>query len=209
LEKQSVRTKIAGQGGVLCRHEYRSYELEPAQITAVTANCIRTAISAKRRRRSNGNALVEWMLVLLPTMALITAFFDICFALFSWATIQNAVSEGCRYAITYQTITGDGQDASIKTTVASDSMGLVTVAGGLIQVNYYTPAAPTTPIAAPNGNVPGNIVQVSVQGYALNWMVPLSGTIANPFRSTSPGTINVYASGILPAYPAGVASVAR
>jgi Flp pilus assembly protein TadG len=153
--------------------------------------------------------MIEWMFVLLPTMALITAFFDICFALFGWATIQNAVSEGCRYAITFQTITGDGQDLSIKTTVANDSMGLVTVAGGLIQVNYYTQAAPTTAIAAPNGNVPGNIVQVSVQSYPLNWMIPLSGTIANPLRSTSPGTVNVYASGILPSYPAGVASVTR
>jgi Flp pilus assembly protein TadG len=153
--------------------------------------------------------MIEWMLVLLPTMALITAFFDITFTLFSWATIQNAVSEGCRYAITFQTITGDGQDLSIQTTVAADSMGLVTAAGGLISVNYYTQAAPTTAIAAPNGNVPGNIVRVSIQGYPLNWMVPLSGTIANPFRPSSPATINVYASSVLGSYPAGMGSVAR
>jgi Flp pilus assembly protein TadG len=153
--------------------------------------------------------MIEWMLVMLPTMALITAFFDISFALFSWATIQNAVSEGCRYAITFQTISGDGQDLSIETTVANDSMGLATVAGGLINVNYYTQAAPTTAIATPNGNVPGNIVQVSVQGYPLNWMVPLSGTVSNPFRPSSPATINVYASGILGGYPAGVNSVSR
>jgi Flp pilus assembly protein TadG len=184
-------------------------ETGSAQRTAATSNRLRTTISAKRRRKSDGNALIEWMLVLLPTMALLTAFFDITFALFSWATLQNAVSEGCRYAITFQTISGDGQDASIKATVASDSMGLVTAAGGLIQVNYYTTAAPTTAIAAPNGNVPGNIVQVSVQGYRLNWMIPLSGSIANPFRSTSPATVSVYASGVLPSYPAGVSSVAR
>jgi Flp pilus assembly protein TadG len=153
--------------------------------------------------------MVELALVLLPTMALITAFFDITFSLFSWATIQNAVSEGCRYAITFQTISGDGQDLSIKTTVANDSMGLVAVAGGLINVNYYTQAAPTTPIAAPNGNVPGNIVRVSIQGYPLTWLFPISGTVANPFRSTSPATVNVYASGVLGPYPAGTGSVGR
>jgi Flp pilus assembly protein TadG len=153
--------------------------------------------------------MLEWMLVLLPTMALITGFFDITFALFSWSTIQNAVSEGCRYAITFQTISGDGQDLSIKTTVANDSMGLLTVAGGLIHVNYYTQAAPTTAIPAPNGNVPGNIVQVSVQSYPLNWMGPLSGTIVDPFRSTSPSTINVYAVSVLSPYPAGVGAVTR
>ena len=59
--------------------------------------------STSRKRKSCGNALLEWMLVMLPTMALITAFFDISFALFSWATLQNAVREGCRYAITFQT----------------------------------------------------------------------------------------------------------
>ena len=126
----------------------------------------RTKASARRKKASGGNALLEWMLVMLPTFALITAFFDITFALFSWSTIQNAVTEGCRYAITFQTITGDGQDLSIETTVANDSMGLVTAAGGLIYVNYYTQAAPTTAIATPNGNVPGNIVStVSIQGY--------------------------------------------
>ena len=165
--------------------------------------------SVRRKERSGGNALVEWMLVLLPTMALITAFFDIAFAMFSWATIQNAVSEGCRYAITFQTMSGDGQDLSIKTTVANDSMGLLTVAGGLIHVDYYTQAAPTTSIATPNGNVPGNIVIVSVQSYPLNWMVPLSGTFGSPFRSTSPATVNVYAASVLGAYPAGVSSLAR
>jgi Flp pilus assembly protein TadG len=149
------------------------------------------------------------MLVMLPTFALITAFFDISFALFSWSTIQNAVTEGCRYAITFQTISGDGQDLSIKTTVASGSMGLVTVAGGLIHVDYYTQAAPTTSIATPNGNVPGNIVQVSIQGYPLNWMIPLSGTIVNPLRSTSPTTVSVYALDVLGGLPAGVSSVAR
>src|SRR5271170_3405472 len=152
----------------------------------------RTKASVRRKRTSGGNAMVEWMLVMLPTFALITAFFDITFALFSWATIQDAVSEGCRYAITFQTISGDGQDVSIETTVASDSMGLVTVAGGLINVNYYTQAAPTTAIASPNGNVPGNIVEVSILSYPLNWMIPLSGGLAGgvltPYRSTSPGS---------------------
>jgi hypothetical protein len=106
-------------------------------------------------------------------------------------------------------MSGDGQDLSIKTTVANDSMGLVTAGGGLIHVDYYTQAAPTTAIAAPNGNVPGNIVRVSIQSYPLNWMVPLSGTIASPFRSTSPATVNVYAESVLGAYPAGVTSVTR
>lgn len=172
----------------------------------------RTAQSPRRRRRSGGNALVEWALVLLPTLGIITAFFDVSFALFSWSTLQNAVREGVRYAITFQTMTGLGQDASIKTTVATNSMGLLTSSSSLINVNYYSPTAPTTAIAAPNGNDPGNIVTVSVQGYPLQWLVPLSGTCCvgtSPYRSQSPANINVYSSDILGGYPAGEDSVSR
>jgi hypothetical protein len=84
-------------------------------------------------------------------------------------------------------------------------------------VNYYAQATPNTPIAAPNGNVPGNIVIVSVLNYPLNWMIPLSGTggggmansTASPYRPTSPTTVNVYSSDVLGGLPAGVGSVTR
>ena len=174
-------------------------------------------ISVKRRMRSGGNSWVEMSLVILPFFALITAFFDVSFALFSWSTLQNAVREGCRYAITFQTAPPSGaswtcngrQDNCIQNATAANSMGLATVAGGLIRVNYFSPTAPNTPIAAPNGNAPGNIVEVSIQGYPLNWMIPLSGTLVNPLRPTSPTTINVYSSDVLGGYPAGTNSVAR
>jgi Flp pilus assembly protein TadG len=170
-----------------------------------------------RRRKQRGNSWVEMALVLLPFFALITAFFDVSFVLFSWNTLQNAVREGCRYAITFQTAPPTGatwtcnghQDNCIESAVAANAMGLVTVAGGLINVNYYTQLAPTTSIASPNGNVPGNIVEVSVQNYPLQWMIPLSGTVSSPFRSTSPANINVYSSDVLGGLPAGVVSVAR
>lgn len=176
----------------------------------------RSRISKKRRRTSGGNAWVEMALVMLPFFALITAFFDVSFALFSWSTIQNGVREGSRYAITFQTAppsgsawTCSGQDNCIENVVATNSMGLVTVAGGLIHVNYFAQTALNTAIATPNGNVPGNVVEVSVQAYPLNWMIPLSGTINNPLRPTSPTTINVYSSDVLGGYPAGMTSITR
>ena len=180
--------------------------------------------SRLRKRRSGGNALVEWMFVILPTMALICFFFDLSWALFSWATIQNAVREGCRYAITFQTTTGLGQDASIKSTVAQWSMNMVKTTDtyvdsnghtqSVIQVQYFTQAAPTTPIPTtctptPCGNVPNNIVQVSVQGYALSWLFPFSGTLTNPFHNAVPATISAYSYDVLGGYPAGTLSVTR
>ncbi len=185
----------------------------------------RARVSERRRRTSSGSQWLELAFVLLPFFALVTAFFDIAFVLFSWSTIQNAVREGCRYAITFQTTAPAGmtwtctahQDNCIQQDVAYYSMGLVTQAGGLIHVNYYTQAAPTTAIASPNGNVPGNIVAVSIQSYPLNWMIPLSGTggggmlntSSSPYRSTSPTNVNVYSYDVLGSYPAGVSSVTR
>ena len=164
-----------------------------------------------RPRSQRGNTLVELAFTILPTFALLTAFFDIGFALFSWSTLQNAAREGCRYAITFQTSGTLGQDASIKLQVANYSMGLLTSSSSLINVNYYTQTAPTTAIATPNGNVPGNLVQVSVQGYPLTWLVPLSGTCcgSSSYRSTSPAAISVYSEDVLGGYPAGVTSVSR
>jgi len=184
----------------------------------------RARVSERRRITSSGSQWVELAFVLLPFMALVSAFFDVAFVLFSWSTIQNAVREGCRYAITFQTAPPTGatwtcagtQDNCIENDVVANSMGLVTVAGGLIHVNYYAQATPTTAIAAPNGNVPGNIVVVSIQNYPLNWMIPLSGTGGggmlnnnSPYRGTSPTTVNVYAADVLGGYPAGVNSVTR
>jgi len=162
--------------------------------------------------------MVEAMLVLLPTMALISGFFDVTFAVFNWTVLQNAAREGCRYAVTFQTTGGLGQDASIGQTVITSAMGLLpnsipidsTNSGQLsITVNYYTELNPNTVIAAPAGNSPGNIVEVSIVNYGLQWMVPIAGTIINPYRNQAPATIDLYARDVLGGYPAGVTGVAR
>jgi Flp pilus assembly protein TadG len=164
---------------------------------------------SRRNRRRTGNALLESVFTILPTFALIFAFIDFGLLLFRWATLQEAVREGCRYAITFQTASGFGQDASIEQVVQQYAMGLVktTDAPQDIFVNYYTVTNLNTPIAS-GGNVPGNIVQVSVQGISWAWLAPLSGTFgSNAYRDTTPITLNVYSSDILGGYPAGVNSV--
>ena len=169
----------------------------------------RIPVAARRRRNSRGNAFLEAGLVLLPLMALISGFFDVTMATFNWSTLQNAVRVGCRYAVTYQTSGGLGQDASIAQVVSQYSMGLLPVGSSYIHVNYYAQTALTTPIAAPAGNAPSNVVEVSVQGYPLQWMTPIAGSIANPLRSQSPASLNVYAFDVMSGMPAGVASVPR
>jgi Flp pilus assembly protein TadG len=168
-------------------------------------------VSAARRRRSGGNALIESAFTLLPTFALIFAFLDFGMMLYRWSTLQNAVREGVRYAITFQTLSGMGQTASIRRKVEEYSMGLVrtTDIPNRIFVKYYTTSNTNTPIPS-GGNVPGNIVEVSVEGIPFSWMVPLSGSYGAGipfFRADNPLTLNVYASDILGGYPVGVTGV--
>lgn len=169
----------------------------------------RKPLSARNRRRS-GNALLEGAFTILPTFAIILAFVDFGLVLFRWTSLQNAVREGCRYAITYQTATGLNQDASIEAVVQQYAMGLVTTTDNPLHifVNYYAPTNLTTPIPyASGGNVPGNVVEVSVQNVSWAWIAPLSGTFLGNTRS--PITINVYSSDIMNSYPAGTVSVQR
>src|ERR1700674_4868540 len=136
----------------------------------------RTRISEARRRRSGGNVILESVFTLLPTFALIFVFLDCGMMIYRWTTLQNAVREGSRYAVTFQTSGSLGQDASIEQVVQQYAMGLVktTDTPNRMKVNYYLPTDLNTPITS-GGNVPGNIVEVSVQAIPFSWMMPLSG----------------------------------
>src|ERR1700676_734995 len=72
---------------------------------------------ALRKRRSGGNVMLESVFTFLPLLAVILFFLDLGFMLFRWSTLQNAVREGCRYAVTFQTNGGAGQDASVEQVV--------------------------------------------------------------------------------------------
>ena len=181
---------------------------------AATAQKTQGRVTARRRRSSSsGNVVIETVFTMLPLFALIFAFIDFGLLIFRWCTLQNAVREGCRYAITFQTSGSLGQDASVEQVVQQYAMGMVTTTDNPqhIFVNYYAPSNLNTAIT-PGGNIPGNIVEVSVQNISWAWLAPLSGSYGAGvpfFRSTTPITLNVYSSDILGGYPVGVTSVTR
>lgn len=167
-------------------------------------------VSERRRRKSKGNSMLEVVLTLVPTFALIFAFMDFGLMIFRWTTLQNAVREGCRYAITFQTVTGLGQDASVESVVTQYAFNIVTAADTPqhIFVKYYSPT--TLAQITTGGNVPGNIVQVSVQNVSFSWMAPISGNMwgwANTLYTSTPLSLKVFSSDILGGYPVGVTSV--
>lgn len=137
-----------------------------------------------RRHRRAGNTFVESALVFIPLMALILGIADFAFAHFLRGTMQHAVREGVRYAITYQVQSGKCQDASIKSIVTTQAMGFLnsSTQQTYIKVRYYDPIT-FTELTGSTANSPGNLVEVSVEGYPYSWMAPLLFS-ASPFSIT-------------------------
>jgi len=166
----------------------------------------------KRNRKRGGAVIMELGLMLLPTFALLFGFIDVGFLIFTWNTLQNAVREGTRYAITQQTMgtgVGQGQIPSIKAEVSRWAMGFVNVSSTAttgpqipwIEVQFFDPASPSTAVTGNGSNSPGNIVEVSIRNYPYKWMAPISGSmIPGQGVYASPGSqlaVAVYSADVL------------
>src|ERR1017187_4495642 len=134
----------------------------------------------KRAKRSlrRGSVLMEGPLALLPMLAILFAVMDLSIALFVKNMAQFAVCQGVRYAITSQTKSGMGQDASIKAVVKGYTLGFLDclspdhIGGNRITITYYDPVS-LAAVAGVGSNAGGNVVVVSASGLSWAWMVPL------------------------------------
>jgi len=148
-----------------------------------------------------GSVLVEGALATLPMLALLLGIFDVAFAIFVKNTMNFAVRQGVRYAVTSQTLPGLGQDASIKTTVCNYSLGLADALSpdhngmNRISITYYDPITLAV-VTGAGSNAGGNIVVVSATGLSWAWMVPL-------LRNTTPLQFSVASADIMEASPIG------
>lgn len=151
----------------------------------------------RRRRRQSGNAFVEASFVFVPLLAIVLAIIDFSMAMFMRATFQHAVREGVRYAVTYQTMSGMCQDASIRQVVKNASAGfLLNSHDSLIKVTYHPPADLSQTVTGAGSNAAGNIVEVSVEDFSYGWMAPL-------MRTNTPLNITVRAADKTESLPGG------
>ena len=147
-------------------------------------------------KRERGAELVEFSLVMIPLFGILFLVIDLSWMLFARATLQYAVREGVRYAVTGQTLSGMGQDASIRTVVQQNSMGILAGSTGAskIAITYLDPNAN---FAATSSNAGGNVVQVSVTGLNVFPMAPL-------FHSGNPLNMTAVSSDVVESSPGGI-----
>jgi Flp pilus assembly protein TadG len=145
-----------------------------------------------RKRRERGSQFVEAGLMLVPFLALAFLALDAGWAVFIKATLQHAVREGTRYAVTGQTQNGLGQSASIQAVVKQYALGLLD--GGqanTLTINCWNPAkAKPSPADATQCGVGGNVVEVSVQSYQIS-------PLASLLRPANPVPVTVSAADIV------------
>lgn len=158
-------------------------------------------IAKRIKRGERGNAMLESALVAGALFGILFAIIDFSVAILIKNTIQDAVREGVRYAITGQTISGaGGQDNSIRQIVEQNSLGFLNPGNAsLIAINYFNPTT-LQPVSGNNSNAAGNIVEISVSGFSWLWMAPY-GRSAAPLQiaAASADIVEPSSSGVPPA----------
>jgi Flp pilus assembly protein TadG len=168
------------------------------------------AVRNPRRRRESGHTMMEASFILVPFLAMFFAMYDFGMAIFLKNTMQFAVRQGVRYAVTsqVQTVSGSplGQDASIKNIVSQNSFGFLNYVAptgtgrpcsgqGCIYIRYYNPNT-LVEVTGTNSNAGGNVVQVSAENLTWAWMVPL-------MRSSTPLSFSVASADVMEPSPSG------
>lgn len=158
-----------------------------------------TAWSKAFKRARRGAAFVEMSLAILPFLAISFAVLDFAIPIFLRTTLTHAVREGSRYAITYQTKPGKTQSESVKQVVVEQAMGFLKGTDGLnkVKVRFYSPTT-FAEVTGADANAGGNVVEVSVEGFTWEYMVPL-------WRTKTPLTIHATSSDRLEVLPSSVA----
>ncbi len=152
-----------------------------------------------RKRRESGSAIIEFTLVLLPLLGFMLLTMDVAWMFFAWASLQEGVREGVRFAVTGQLLSGyTGQDASIRAVVQQYSFGFIPAANAAadIDIQYYTPTT-LTAVSGLNSNTGGNVVKVTVTGVTIRSFGPI-------WRAGGPMSLAASSSDVMEGSPGGI-----
>ncbi len=173
----------------------------------------------RRHQRQRGHVAAEMALGFLPLFALFIGILEFSFSIFMQCSFQEATRQAVRFGITYN-LSYNGTSYSTQTDAMtavaqanafgflSSSLTLAdsTAASSKIQVNYYFPdnlSTPATSAQLPytttttpsyvitNLNQTGNVVEVRVNSYPWNWMVPLPNFMPGKSINLSASALDV------------------
>lgn len=122
-------------------------------------------MAIKKRKADSGQTIVETAISAMILLQLVFATVDFSHLYFSQLTLQNAVRQGGRYAITGQAMSGKSRYLSILTTVENTSLGMATSSNTTVCGQI---------LGCLCGGGPGETVTVKVV-YPYKFLTPLIG----------------------------------
>ena len=141
--------------------------------------------SRSRRHRQRGSEILEFTLVLMPMLMCMFLILDIAWAVYSRSTLQYAVGQGIRYAVTSQTIGTMGLRASVQTVVQENAFGRLNSTAGAatgvdgwnsIYVDCYLVSTTGSLTSSSNCGITASgqlpLVEVSVAGISSKAFMP-------------------------------------
>src|SRR5271165_2331195 len=123
-------------------------------------------MAIRKPKADSGQTIVEFAISALSLLQLVFSIIDFSYLFFSKLTLQNAVRQGGRYAITGQAISGKSRYLSILTTVENTSLGMATSSNTTVCGQI---------LGCQCGGGPGETVTVNVT-YPYKFLTPLIGT---------------------------------
>jgi len=152
-----------------------------------------SVVKRQRKNSERGSYLLEASAITLLILGLMFLVVDLSMALFTKATLQEAVQAGVRFAVTDRLASGQSyMNDSIVQVVQQNSQGLLNGANGAckISINYFN--AVTGQASTGTG---GDVIEVSVSGYQY--------TPVGILKSASPISIAASSSDVLEQCPLG------
>jgi len=139
-----------------------------------------------KRGRQSGQNLIGFSLCFILFLSLLLALFNFGWALFTKATLHQAVQAAVRFAITGPDGGDAGQDAVIKDVVKRYSIGLINDNNiDKVHIDYFRPNCIDNPATESNecatiDNSARNIISVRITDYEVPFVAPmLTSVIGN------------------------------
>jgi hypothetical protein len=130
-----------------------------------------------RRKRSRGQALVEFALALPVLLVIFMGLFDFGRAVFAYNSLSNAAREGARVAIVDQTVVGGVPVGATEAASQATGLGLNPADPTQVQVSYVMPDLSSP---CPTRSL-GCIADVAVH-YQFRAITPIVGGVIGPIN---------------------------
>lgn len=127
-------------------------------------------IDTQKRRNQSGATLVEFACAMMPTFACIFLYVNLCWIIFQWVCLQEAVREGVRSTVACPSVTSLTTNA--QSVIETFSFGFITASNvaSTVTVQFLD----GTTLSAVSGKVTtGDLVKISIGSFKVNIFAPV------------------------------------